>query len=167
MLFRSKMLVWISDQSKWEWRAGQQWVLSYFLLRPLVNFYQDKHWCFRNSEQGWGSYLLSQAAWIHYHWRGAKSFNFTLKFYRCPTMRKSDFSWLTIEVPASHEFGFDAMLRSNLSNENSDAGRIKCLHGSQVPQPCFRLTIFQQKRFWNDCTQVLHSRVGHSNNALV
>jgi len=36
------------------------------------------------------------------------------------------------------ELRFDSMLYSNLGNENSDAGRIKCSRGPQVPQPCFR-----------------------------
>jgi len=30
---------------------------------------------------------------------------------------------------------FDAMVCSNLGNENSDTGHIKCLRGQQVPQP--------------------------------
>jgi len=31
--------------------------------------------------QGWGTYLISQVAWIvHYRWRAAKSYNFILKF---------------------------------------------------------------------------------------
>jgi len=41
----------------------------------------------------------------------------------------------------------DAMLRSNLGNENSDEGHIKCSRGPQVPHPCcsgisFHLNIF-------------------------
>ena len=48
--------------------------------------------------QGCGTYLFSRAAWIvHYRWRAAKSINFIhLKFYLYLTMRKSDFSWLTV-----------------------------------------------------------------------
>jgi len=33
------------------------------------------------------------------------------------------------------ELRFNAMLRSNLGNENSDTGHIKCSRGLQVPQP--------------------------------
>jgi len=36
------------------------------------------------------------------------------------------------------ELRFDAMLCSNLGNENSDAGHIKCSRGPQVPHPCSR-----------------------------
>jgi len=32
---------------------------------------------------------------------------------------------------------FDAMPHSNLGNENSDVGHIKCSRGPQVPHPCF------------------------------
>ena len=35
------------------------------------------------------------------------------------------------------ELRFDAMQCSNLDNENSDAGHIKCSLGLQVPHPCF------------------------------
>jgi len=34
------------------------------------------------------------------------------------------------------ELRFDAILYSNLSNENSDAGHIKCSRGPQVPNSC-------------------------------
>jgi len=46
------------------------------------------------------------------------------------------------------EFRFDAMLCSNLGNENSDAGHIKCsrgphlANGLQVLHPCF--TVFAE-----------------------
>jgi len=39
---------------------------------------------------------------------------------------------------------FDAMLYSNLSNENCDADHIKCSRGPQVPYPCLI--------FWHDGT---------------
>jgi len=53
--------------------------------------------------QGWEIYLLSWAAQIvRYRWRAAKSFDFILKFDLYLTTRKSDFSWLTIYVPAQH-----------------------------------------------------------------
>jgi len=45
---------------------------------------------------GWGTYLVSRAAWtVHYRWRAAKSNDFILKFYLYLTMR-SDFSWLML-----------------------------------------------------------------------
>jgi len=47
--------------------------------------------------QGWGTCLLSWAAWIvYYHWRAAKSINFILKLHHYLTMKKSVFSWPTI-----------------------------------------------------------------------
>jgi len=39
------------------------------------------------------------------------------------------------------ELRFDTMLRSNLGNENSDAGQIKCPRGPQVPQPWIAATL--------------------------
>jgi len=39
-------------------------------------------------------------------------------------MKKSDFFWPTIHVPAYMELRFEAMMYSNLGNENSDAGRM-------------------------------------------
>jgi len=45
-------------------------------------------------------------------------------------MRKSDFLWLTIM-----ELHFDAILYSNLSDENSDVDHIKCSRWPQVPTP--------------------------------
>ena len=52
---------------------------------------------------GLGTYLLSRVAWIvHYHWRAEKSINFILKFDLYLITRKSDFSWLTLWVPAYH-----------------------------------------------------------------
>jgi len=58
-------------------------------------------------EQGWGTYLLSWAAWIlHYHWRAVKSINFIPKFYLYLTIRKYVCSWLTIQVPAYHRASF-------------------------------------------------------------
>jgi len=35
------------------------------------------------------------------------------------------------------EFHMDALLCSNLGNQNSDVGHIKNSRGPQVPQPCF------------------------------
>jgi len=34
------------------------------------------------------------------------------------------------------ELRFDAMLYSNMGNENSDAGHIKCSRWPQFPHPC-------------------------------
>jgi len=50
-------------------------------------------------------------------------------------MRKSDFFLLTIQVPAYHELRFDAMLCSNMANENFDAGQIKCSGGPAEGSP--------------------------------
>jgi len=38
------------------------------------------------------------------------------------------------------EFRFDVMLYSNFGNGNSGVGNIKRSRGSQVPQPCFKVT---------------------------
>ena len=54
---------------------------------------------------------------------------------------KSDFSWLTRHLLIM-ELHFDAKLYSNLPDENSDAGHIKCSHGPhlvrglQIHRPC-------------------------------
>jgi len=71
------------------------------------------------------------------------------------------------------EFRFDAILYSNMGNENSDTGHIKCSRGPQVPQPWSQVQwaesappsnwciSFQQKKiysiyysviFWTECT---------------
>jgi len=39
------------------------------------------------------------------------------------------------------ELRFDAILYSKSSNENSDAGHIKCSRGTQVRHPCYRRTV--------------------------
>ena len=49
-----------------------------------------------------------------------------------------------IKVPAYYVLRFDAMLYSNLVNENSDAGHMKCLREPQIPHPCFR----SKKSIW-------------------
>ena len=86
--------------------------------------------------QGWGTYLLSCAAWIvHYRLRAAKLINFILNFYLFLTMKKSDFSGLTTYLLIM-ELRFVAMSYSNSGNENADAGHIKCSRGSQFPHPC-------------------------------
>jgi len=57
--------------------------------------------------QEWGTYLLSRAAWIvHYRCWAEKLINFILKFFLYLTMRTSDFSWLTTQVPAYHGASF-------------------------------------------------------------
>jgi len=76
-----------------------------FGLQPWL-WFDSSSWNHRQNrkplKQGWGTFLLSQAAWIvHHRWRSAKSINFILKFYFY-LMRKSDLSWLTIYVPAYH-----------------------------------------------------------------
>jgi len=38
------------------------------------------------------------------------------------------------------ELHFDAMFYSNLGNENSDTGHIKCSRGPQVPHPWYKPT---------------------------
>ena len=57
------------------------------------------------------------------------------------------------------ELRFDAMLYSNLGNDNSDEGHIKCSRGSQVPQPWFEATMqwhgpyatsYQNNPVWSD-----------------
>ena len=48
-------------------------------------------------------------------------------------MRKSDFSELLSKYLLVMELWFKAMMYSNLGNENSDAGHIKCSRGPQVP----------------------------------
>ena len=66
--------------------------------------------------QGREAYLLSQAAWIvHYRWRTTKTIDFILKFYLYLTMRKSDFSSLTLLVPAHGTFY--TMLYCNFGNK--------------------------------------------------
>ena len=83
-----------------------------------------------------GTYLLSRAALIvHYRWRVAKSIDFILKVYLYLPMTKNDFSWLSKYLFVV-DLRFDTMLYSNLCNENSVAGYIKCLRGPQVPHPC-------------------------------
>jgi len=78
----------------------------------------------------WGTYLLFRAAWIvHHRWRAAK-------FYLYVTMRKSDFSWLTIQVPAYHGASLWRDVYSDLGDENSDAGHISNVHaGRGFPTP--------------------------------
>jgi len=79
----------------------------------------------------------------YYRWRAAKSIIFILKSYLYPNMRNSDFSRLLIysKYLLIMEHRFDAILYSNLGNENSDAGHIKCsrgvhlARGPQVPHP--------------------------------
>jgi len=46
------------------------------------------------------------------------------------------------------ELRFDAKLHSNVGNENSDAGHIKCSHGPQVLHPWFKE--------WPPCFQSKH-----------
>jgi len=48
--------------------------------------------CFmKRLKQGWGTYLLSEAArLVDYWWRAAKSINFILKFYLYLNMRKKE-----------------------------------------------------------------------------
>jgi len=47
--------------------------------------------------QGCGTYILSRAACnVDYRWRAAKSIELILKIYHYLTVRKSDFSWLTV-----------------------------------------------------------------------
>ena len=58
-------------------------------------------------DQVWGTYSLSWAAWIiECRWRVKKSTNFNQKLYLYLIMRKSDFSWLAIWVPAYHGDSF-------------------------------------------------------------
>jgi len=77
-------------QAVWEWRPDRLGSVNItFFPRPVVT-----PECL---EQGWGTCLLSRAAlFVHYRWRAAKSINFVLKIYHYLTMRKSDFSWLTL-----------------------------------------------------------------------
>jgi len=61
--------------------------------------------------QGWGTYLLSRAAWIiHCRWRAAISINFILKFYLYLTMRKVTILDLLSKYLLIMELGFDAIL---------------------------------------------------------
>jgi len=63
------------------------------------------------------------------------------KFYLYLTMRKSDFSWLTTEVPAYHGASFWRDFVFLLGSGNSDEGHIKCSRGPQGPYPWFRARI--------------------------
>jgi len=54
-------------------------------------------------------------------------------------MRKGDFSSRT-KYLLIMELRFDAKLHSNMGNENSDAGHIKCSGGPQVPHPWVKAT---------------------------
>ena len=108
--------------------------------------------------RGMGTYLLSRAAWIvHYRWRAAKLVNFIRKFYHYLTMMKRD---LLSKYLLTMELRFDAMLYSNLANENSDAGHMKCSRvpnfacGTEVPHPWYTI----MKTFWAAC----EARVWHS-----
>ena len=63
-------------------------VFILFLCGPLFDI---------DLTQGWGTYLLSRAAWsVDYRWRAAKSINFILKLHLYLTTRKNDSSWLPI-----------------------------------------------------------------------
>jgi len=57
------------------------------------------------------------------------------------------------------EFRFDANLYSNMGNENSDTGHIKCSRGPQVPHPCPRICRWWVRNrcfhWWTSCLMKL------------
>ena len=85
-------------------------------------------------EQGWGTNLRPQAAWIvHFRLRAKKSIHFIPKLYLYLSMRKNDFSGLSIyKYLLIMDPQFDAMLHTTLSNDNSYADHIKCSHGPHL-----------------------------------
>jgi len=85
-------------------------------------------------EQGWGTNLRSQAAWIvHFRLGAKKSINFIPKLYFYLSMRKNDLSGRSIyKYLLIMDHQFDAMLCTTLSNDNSYADHIKCSHGPHL-----------------------------------
>ena len=83
---------------------------------------------------------------MHYRWRDAKSINFVLKFYLYLTLRKSDFSGLTMQVLACCGASVWRDVALYLGSGNSYVGHIKrspgphLAGGLQVPhrwsKPC-------------------------------
>jgi len=123
-------------------------------------------------KSGMGTYLLSPVAWIvEYRWRAANLINFVVKFYLClpkeskekklcQGARSLDSLSTCLLVM---EFRFDAMLCSNLGNENSDACHIKCSRGKQVARSSIKMgvkhTACGPKAI---CSRVFYVSVDHS-----
>jgi len=108
-------------------------MLSAEMISQQIQYVQLK---FQISRSGVGNLftllLVSRAAWIvHHRWWAAKSIGFILKLYVFLTMRKTSFDSL-FKYLLITELRFEAVLYSNLGNENSDADHIKCSHRPQV-----------------------------------
>ena len=87
----NKILVWKIFVIQ-KWHKNTTLLYSYVLLSMKGTQQQ-----LISLHQGWGTYLLSRAAWIvHYRWRAAKSIDFILNFHLYLIMRKSGFFWITI-----------------------------------------------------------------------
>jgi len=91
--------------------------------------------------QGWGTDLLSRAAWIVHSLAGRIINWFYPKILPLSNYEK-DCLLLTyyLSICLFMQLRFYAMLYSNLRNENSVAGHIKCSRGPQVPHVCRKLT---------------------------
>ena len=106
------------------------WQLQHLQYRLTANIFS---WSFKNLDQGWGTYLLSRAAWIvHHRWHATKSINNSTFFWLW--RRFTSFNFLSKYLLIT-ELRSEAMLYSYLGNENSDAYHIQCSRWPQVPHP--------------------------------
>ena len=92
--------------------------------------------------QGWGTYLLSRAAWIvHYRRQAAKSIHCILNFNHYLTMKKRDFlTFSTKYLSTCLSWSFVLTRCCTLTwvtKIHFDAGHNKCSRGPHVPHPWF------------------------------